>query len=294
MAIAAGVVGAELEPRIVEVTPRMTLAYAAGIGDTNHRTFDDSGSDFMAPPFFCTALEWPVLQNRARTLGVAADELLRVVHVEQDSLFHRPVRPGDRLRTRARIVAGRATRAGAFVKTRASTEIATDGAPVATSWHGAIYRGTAWSGADVEIETGPPWPECGEAADENATAVTTAPEAAHVYTECSGIWNPIHTERRAALAAGFAGVILHGTAVWALAGRELIRTYAENEPARLQRLRARFAAPVQPGETLLVRSRASSDAEHVHFVVVNGGGRVVVADGFAQFRAADRARMGKI
>ena len=120
MPLKSSVVGAELESRVVEVTARMTMAYAAGIGDLSRRTFDDGvEGGTIAPPSFCVALEWPVLsQSRARTLALEPDELLRVVHVEQDSTFHRPIRPGDRVKTSARIVAGRWTGAGAFVRTR--------------------------------------------------------------------------------------------------------------------------------------------------------------------------------
>jgi acyl dehydratase len=293
MPLAPHIIGIELEPEVVEVTARMTLAYAAGIGDVNGRTFDDTDDDFMAPPFFCTALEWPVLSRNRAGLGLGADELLRVVHVEHDSLFHRPIRPGDRLRTGARIVAGRATRAGAFIKTRVLTADANDNTPVSTSWHGSIYRGTAWSGPDAELEANPPWPRASEPADRHFR-IATAPVAAHVYTECSGIWNPIHTERRAALAAGLRGIILHGTAIWALAGRELIRAYAQNEPVRLRRLRARFAATVAPGESLTLYSSGSRDSANVHFVIRNGEGRVVVDDGFAEFSRGDRLGAGAL
>ena len=40
--------------------------------------------------------------------------------------------------------------------------------------------------------------------------------AAHVYTECARIWNPIHTDVAYARAAGLPDIILHGTATLAL------------------------------------------------------------------------------
>jgi acyl dehydratase len=271
----------------------MTLAYAAGIGDVGPKTFDDAAeAGMMAPPSFCSVLEWPVLsQGRARLSGLSEAERRRAVHVEQDSVFHRPIRPGDRLSTGARIVAGRATRAGAFVKTRAVTVDARNGTPVVTSWHGSIYRGVAWSGSGREFETGPPYPAAGRGLDRRH-AIATRIESAHVYTECSGIWNPIHTERRAALAAGLPGIILHGTALWALAGRELIRSYGGNEPANLRRLRVRFAAMLEPGETLTLSSGAAVDSSNVHFAASAGDDRMVLADGFAEFASGVRRGAG--
>ena len=224
MPLKSSVVGAELESRVVEVTARMTMAYAAGIGDLSRRTFDDGvEGGTIAPPSFCVALEWPVLsQSRARTLALEPDELLRVVHVEQDSTFHRPIRPGDRVKTSARIVAGRWTGAGAFVRTRALTTDAADGTPVSSTWHGAIYRDVEWTGPDVEIEPAPAWPSPGDGPAQQSS-LETRQESAHVYTECSGIWNPLHTESRAARAAGLPGIILHGSAIWAMAGCAAIR-----------------------------------------------------------------------
>jgi acyl dehydratase len=42
-------------------------------------------------------------------------------------------------------------------------------------------------------------------------------EAALVYTECSRIWNPIHTNPAVATRAGLPRPILHGTATLAMA-----------------------------------------------------------------------------
>lgn len=292
MPLPPGILGLQFEPLLVEVTPRMTLAYAAGIGATDTRTFDDAAAGFVAPPSFCAALEWPVLsRGRADRLALTPEERLRAVHVEQDSFFHRPIRPGDRLRTGARIVAVRSTRAGAFVKTCAVTADVGDGTPVVTSWHGSIYRGMAWIGPEGEAEVAPAYPAPTEPFDRRHSIATT-PETAHLYTECSGIWNPIHTERRAALAAGLSGIILHGTAIWALAGRELVRSYAMSEPARLRRLRARFTAMVAPGEVLTLQSSASPDCRHVHFVVSNSDNRLAISDGVAEFDADRRTGQG--
>jgi acyl dehydratase len=290
MPLTPGILGLEFEPLTVEVTARMTLAFAAGIGDVGPRTFDDAAAvGCVAPPSFCAALEWPVLsRGRAHSLALTPDERLRAVHVEQDSVFHRSIHPGDRLRTGARIVAVRGTRAGAFVKTCVVTADARNGTPVVTSWHGSIYRGLAWVGSDAELEASPPSAVFAGPFD-RGHSIATAPETAHVYTECSGIWNPIHTERRAALAAGLPGIILHGTATWALAGRELVRSYAQNEPTRLRRLRARFAAMVTPGETLTLQAGRSPECRRVHFIVANAENRLVLADGIAEFDDNSRA-----
>jgi acyl dehydratase len=283
MPVRSAALGAELDPSTVAVTPRMTLAYAAGIGDVGPRTFDDAGPrPLVAPPAFCVRLEWTVLlASRGATLGLDEKERLQAVHVEQDSTFHAPIRPGDALTTRARVVAIRATRAGALVQTRLSTAHARTGAPVVTSWHSVIYRGVAVAGPDGRLEEAPFVPEAPSALPRRATLLVPR-EAAHVYTECSGIWNPIHTERRVALAAGLPDVILHGTAAWAIAGREVIGSHAEGDPTRLLRLRARFKAPIVPGGALELDHGPGAGEGQAHFRMTTPQGAIALDGGFAR------------
>src|SRR4029077_6419959 len=56
-----------------------------------------------------------------------------------------------------------------------------------------------------------------------STEVAISPTLAHVYTECARIWNPIHTDRAVARAAGLPDIILHGTATLALAVSRALR-----------------------------------------------------------------------
>jgi acyl dehydratase len=282
MPVRAGALGAELDPVTVDVTARWTLAYAAATGFLFPRTFDDAGPEpLVAPPPFCVRLEWAVLlPGRGTVLGLSEVERLRAVHVEQDSTFHRPVAARDRLTTSARVVAIRQTRAGALVQTRLVTAEAASGAPVATSWHTAIYRGVPVEGADGRVEDAPAFPAApGPLA--RATTLAVPREAAHVYTECAGIWNPIHSERRIALAAGLPDIVLHGTATWAMAGREVLASHASGDPTRLRRLRARFVSPVVPG-TDLAMWQAAGAAGDVHFDVTSAHGETVLADGYAR------------
>jgi acyl dehydratase len=103
-----------------------------------------------------------------------------------------------------------------------------------------------------------------------------------VYTECSGIWNPIHSERRVALAVGLPDVILHGTAAWAIAGREVIGTHAGGDPTRLLRLRARFEAPIVPGGAVELLLGPGAEDDQVHFRMTNPQGEVALDGGFAR------------
>lgn len=276
--------GSEFEAPIVEVTPRAILAFAAGIGEFNAYTSDDSAPTFVAPKTFCATLEWPpIVQLRQHAFQFLSEpERLRGVHVEQDSIFHGLIRPGDKLRTTARIAALRRTSAGTLLRFLLNTEDAECGTPVVTTHYTTIFRGVDLLG-DAPAEPVPAQPPREPETWTSETIIAIPREAAHLYTECSGIWNPIHTERRAALSAGLPDIILHGTALWAIAGRELVRQFAGGNPACLLRLRARFRSPVIPGSTIrLVCASSTTNSGEIHFAIENhSGGGSSVSDGLA-------------
>lgn len=137
--------------------------------------------------------------------GMAWEEKIRGVHAAQDSIFHRPIYSGDRLRTVASLIQVRRIRPGAFILTKFETHDDRTGEPVVTSYASSIYRGVEIEGEDACIEEAPSVPQTAQ----NAAAMTQLPipiarEAPHVYTECAQIWSDSH---RAAsrLAGGPAG-----------------------------------------------------------------------------------------
>lgn len=307
MPLSTQAIGHTLPESVSEITTRRALAYAAGIGDTGDLVFDDAAS-LVAPPQLCVSLEWPVVSHpeaRGR-LGGSADELRRGVHAIQDSVFHRSIRPGDRLATRGRILELRPTRAGALQVTRLDTSDLGSGEPVVTSWSTSIYRGVEVAAGSVESGQ-PAGQECGDFApplpevEQSRTRETVETvgldiprEMAHVYTECADIWNPIHTERAVALGAGLPDIILHGTATWALAGREAMRLFADGDPRRLRRLYGEFRGMVIPGTRIEIelgagiRQEPSSTSEPddrgdlvVAFLVRNHLGEPAIRNGIA-------------
>jgi acyl dehydratase len=176
-----------------------------------------------------------------------------------------------------------------YVVTRFEMRDAT-GALVATVDDGAIARGAHADGPDVSLEETPPLPRpTGRETDGWSVTFPIAREAPHVYTECADIWNPIHTERRVALAAGLPGIILQGSATMALAARELVNRVASGDPTRLARLAGQFRAMVIPGEEIRVACSGVSAAEQggciAFFEVLNSKAEPAVKGGTAVFRA---------
>jgi acyl dehydratase len=282
MAIRSTAVGTSIEPARLEVSTRLTQAYAAGLADCNPRYLDDAKElSVIAPPAFCVSVEWPVFLalSGMGMLGASREDQLRGVHALQDSTFWRPIRSGDVLVTTAKIVEVRATRAGAFVLVRLDTLEERSVECAVTSYYGSIYRDVAVNGTDVCIEAPPSFSEVAPAPFMEKVEILVQREAAHVYTECARIWNPIHTERRVALEAGLPDIILHGTATWALAAREIVNRFAAGDPLRLRRLAGQFRAQVIPGSTIVFEAGRAD--ERVDFVVRNEKGEPAIASGRA-------------
>ena len=282
MAIRSAAVGTSTEPARLEVTTRLTQAYAAALGDRNPRYLDDAAEHgVIAPPAFCVSVEWPVFLSLGGmgVLGASLEDRLRGVHALQDSTFWRPIRPGDVLITTAKIVEVRTTRAGAFVLMRLETLEEGSGECMGTSYCGSLYRDVAVDGPDMRIEEPRGLPEAASMPSTEKVEILIPREAAHVYTECARIWNPIHTERRVALQAGLPDIILHGTATWALAAGEIVDRFLAGNPLHLRRLAGQFRAQVIPGSTIVFE--ASRAGERVDFVMRNEKGQPAIASGRA-------------
>jgi acyl dehydratase len=201
-------------------------------------------------------------------------------------MFHSPLRADATIRVEAQIEAIRPTRAGALTTTRMRIVDHATGEPRTTSRIETILRGVAVTGQPSAVPS----------ADATITA-STGPAAtvripiprgfAHAYTECADIWNPIHTERRVALAAGLPDIIVHGTALWALAGREIVARRGCGDSQRLARLACRFSAMVVPGTSVtLEHASSTNNPGRVGFIMRNETGVAALTSGIAELRPA--------
>ena len=292
MPFPAAAVGASLEGFRKTVSVRDILAYAAGLGAAEAAFLDDvQAGGLRALPFLCVSLEWPCIVSTREILSdaLSPQDARRGVHAMQDSTFHRPIRPGDRLITDGRLVSARRIRSGVLTVSKLVTKDAVDGELVTTSWSGSVYRDVALDGDDATLQT-PPAATADLSdrlpPDAQAVSIPISPHMPHIYSECAGIWNPIHTERGVALAAGLPDIILHGTATWALAGLTILRRCAGNDVGRLKRITGRFAGMVIPGEAITVRY-ACGEGGLVRFEVLTAAGLPAIIDGAAWLSPED-------
>jgi acyl dehydratase len=285
--IPASVVGVTVGPREQEIDARWLMAYAAGLGEEAAEYFDTTREGgVLAHPLFPVCYEWP-LALEVRAKAVPGEIAARGVHATHRLTVHRPIQAGDRLATTATVAALERRAPGTYMLLRLET-VDDTGRPVTTTDYGSLYLG---------VDCDPPSPlptprrgqEEGRSGDDGpgtetwSTEVPIASTLAHVYTECARIWNPIHTDRAVALAAGLPDIILHGTATLALAISQALRHDARGPATPVRALGCRFGAMVRLPSRLVVRGRrpepAADGTAVVRFEALAADGRPAVRDG---------------
>lgn len=289
MGIPTTLAGTVLEPVVQRIDERWTMAYAASLGETRSEYLDTTrAGGVVAHPLFAVCPEWPaVVASRTLTerAGVSPADVRKSVHATHDVIVHRLIRPGDILSTSLATVGVIDIKPGAMTTVRLRT---TDdaGRPVATTTQNGIHLGVHTDGDD-RPDPAPPPPI--DAAIPGGTpeefTVTLERGAAHVYTECARIWNPIHTDKAVAQAAGLPDIILHGTANLAHGVSKLVDHRTGGRPDRVRRISCRFAAMVLLPSTITVRLWSADDTGDgqatVPFEVLNEQGEAAVKDGLA-------------
>jgi acyl dehydratase len=284
-------VGTSSEPRVAEIDARWTMAYAAALDDLMPCYMDTrAAQQFLAHPMFPVCFEWPVvvaMGQRLQGKGMTPDEFRRGVHATHDVTIHRPIRPPEKLTTRATVVAIERRKPGAYQLTRLET-IDESGAPVCSSMYGSIYRGVDVNGDD-QLTTKSDLPRASDAQNQprEMAKVHVAGGLAHTYTECAQIWNPIHTDIKIARDAGLPALILHGTATLALAVSRIVHSETAGDPARVARISGRFSGMVLMPSEITVRtfSRETFDSsELIHFDVLTQSGEPAISNGAVVLR----------
>lgn len=251
---------------------RRLMAYAAGVQDDNPRLFDlDRGDGIVGHPLYVVCLEWPLVQQGAPGLEFPDGGAHRGLHVSHEIRLHRLIRPGDRLRTTTRLLAVEPRSIGAYTVVGFETRTF-EGEPVADTRQGILYLGARLEGAPERPASRRTPPE--ETAPRSLLGTFEADLAgAVVYTECSRIWNPIHTDPRVARASGLDGAILHGTATLARCVSLIARHMLNGDVQRIVGLSCRFGDTVALPSTVAVQVAVGDGC--LHFQATRGDSTVL-------------------
>lgn len=279
-------VGGTSKAFVNAIDARWLMSYAAGLGDTAPAYFDTEANTVIGHPMFPVCLEWPATLDCANIPGsesITLDERRRDVHAAHDLHIYRAIEAGDQLTTTATIVGIEQIRPGAAQIIRLDT-IAKDGELVCRTYQLGIKRGVDIIGEPTFAEEPPALPTLPvSSSDEQRFVIPISKQAAHVYTECARIWNPVHTDRRVALAAGLPDIILHGTATMALAVSTIVDHYLAGDPTPVVRLGGRFSAMVLMPSTLTLIVHADEKGL-IAYTVLTEDGKPAINQGFVCYR----------
>ncbi len=232
-----------------EVTRERLAEYAAATNDPieAHRNGDVASPVFAIVPVFESLME-PALEVVPLSL------IGKVLHGEQDFRFHRPIRPGDVLVSRARMTGWEGlpngTAACVHLETRADNG---SGAGELVNEQFVTFFVRGHDNGDRVGELAPghrfddalrgtgPVAEVKQHVDEDQT---------FRYSPASGDPMPIHLDDEFAKEMGLPGIIAHGLCTMAFTSWAVLTEVGDSDVSRLKRLAVRFAKTVLPGQDL--------------------------------------------
>lgn len=232
------------------VTAEATRAFALATNDDeNPRYHDDDASPagIVAPPMFVVAAALPSeiqpLSDEKLT-GPSSEFFRRMVRGDNDIQWNDVIRPGDTLTSTA-VVAGVEEKPNGELL-RVDVSLRRDGREIARVGCGYFLRSddpkTNPKGAGSSPQ--PRGPVV------HAVDMTVAADQPKRYAEASGDRNPIHLDDQTARLFGHPGIILQGSCTMSFVAKACVDGFCDGNPARLKRLRVRYARPVLPGDTV--------------------------------------------
>lgn len=266
-----------------EVTRERLAEYAAATNDPieAHRSGD------VAPPVFAIVPVFEALLTPAVDV-MPVEAIPRIVHGEQDFHFHRPIRPGDRLVSRAKMIGyqglEKGTRAAIVLECR--TE---DGELVNEQYVTTFVRGLNVGKAVGELSPDHKFD------DVLRNSAPTAKVVQHIdsdqtfrYSPAAGDPMPIHLDEEVARSTGLPGIIAHGLCTMAFTSWAVLTELADSDVSRLKRFAVRFSKPVLPGDDIETRiwTKAQANGSTTYaFETAKGndaGEELVITDGLAE------------
>lgn len=268
------------DPVRFEVTAERLAEYAAATNDPIPAHLEG----VIAPPVFAIV---PVFESMLEpVIDVVPTALFGlVVHGEQDFVFHRPIRPGDVLFSRGRVVGfeglPNGTRVVCHLECRDEA-----GELVNEQYVTSFVRGHDEGRAAGEAA--PDHKFDAALRDKEPAGLVTAhvdEDQTFRYSPASGDPMPIHLDEAIAKDSGLPGIIAHGLCTMAFASWAVLTTVGDSDVSKLRRLAVRFSKMVFPGEDLTTRvwETGHRDGATTYAFETSVGDKVVLTDGLATF-----------
>ncbi|KAJ2082006.1 hypothetical protein H4R24_001922 [Coemansia sp. RSA 988] len=253
----AGAYANKSEQQPFDYSKRDVMLYALGIGASRRDLplVYENSDNFQAFPTFAVI---PSFSTRTDlTEFIPAFNPMMLLHGEQFVQIHRPIPAEGRLQCTTQIVDIQDKGKG-LTATGRLTMTDQNGNVVAVSESTSFIRGLGGFSKKpgfVAVK-GPERAAAATAANvipkrspDAVCSQKTSEEQAAIY-RLSGDYNPLHIDPEMSKMGGFKTPILHGLCTFGYAARHVVKLAARNDPAKLKSIKARFSAPVLPGESL--------------------------------------------
>jgi len=249
-------VGAELPPMTYELTRDKVILYALGVGAVP----EGDELDFVYEnrlktlPTFGVVAPFPALMEVMSVPGVDINPIM-ILHGEQYlEIRKHPIPVEGTLTSKPRISNIYDKRKGALMELEVETEDQ-DGNVIFFNRFATFVRGEGGFGGKKGPPPGNTPPD--RPPDEIVEEKTLRRQAA-IY-RLSGDYNPLHIDPEFAAMAGYDRPIIHGLCTFGFAGRAVLRTYCENDPAKFKSIGVRFSRPAWPGDTIVTQMWKEAD-----------------------------------
>ena len=265
-------IGKEYVQKPFTVTAEQATKYAEATNDDNPRY---RGDDMVCPPMFGVA--WELLGMSAPLFDPKMNcDFARLVHGEHDMTYRRLVKPGEKITVKTIVKEILEKSSGeVLVVDLISTD---DQNEIVTSTVSSYFIRGKSGGGKKEAK---PQAKKEAPADPGAPAFehqeVVAEDQSLRYADASGDHNPIHKDEDFAKSVGLPGRILHGLASMAFNQKAAVNNLCGGDPAKLKRLKVRFAAPVLMGDTLTISAWKIEPGRYT-LVTKNQQGKVVIKD----------------
>jgi acyl dehydratase len=276
MSLDPAAIGATSKSRSVSWSARDCMLYALGVGaGTDDLPFTSNNTDGVTQQMLPTM---PVTFGVDTGVLKAAGEIdwTRLLHAEQEVELLGPLPVDGSATATTRITEMWDKEKAALVVTE-TEGLAEDGTLLWRSRASLFIKGAGGWGGERGPSTGAAHPET---QPDKTLSYPTAANQALIY-RLSGDYNPLHSDPAFAARAGMGTPILHGLCTFGFAGRAVLEATG-GDPDRIRSIRARFASPVWPGDTLHVDLWHTGE-DGLHFRVRGREDKVVLSGGLARF-----------
>ena len=275
----ANIIGKIYLGKTVSVDPEKTIAYAKATNETNLHYYESVESKLRIPPLFpVTMFIDPMMQIvMDDTLNL---DTLRMVHGEQEILYHRPLRSREKIRTKVELESIDAKETGdiLWVKMTGYSEEEL----VFEMRAGLFFKKVI----EKKVKSKPIIKE--ELIEKQIIVrqqMKVTSDQSIRYAAASGDENPIHLDKDIAKAAGLPDKILHGLCTLAFATQAIVDNLADGDPTKVKRIRTRFSKPVFMDDKLTTEGWLLEESEatmRIGFETKNEKGEAVLKFGMIE------------